>query len=246
MFVENYKITGKIVCETGLHIGGSSDSVDIGGSDNPIIRDSISNLPYIPGSSLKGKLRTLLELNDYDSSQSVLFNGGKPSTDSNCVAAQIFGIAADNSKEKDKVSLKYPTRIIVRDSYPTEETIKKWEESDNVIAGAEMKMENTIDRIKSTAMPRNIERVPKDSEFNFEIIFAKYDEDNDNFKDILKAMLLLEDSYLGGSGSRGYGKIKFKDIVISKRDVDYYINNQSEENDYKFETISKALSEFNE
>ena len=72
------------------------------------------------------------------------------------------------------------------------------------------------------------------------------DSQYNNFKDILKAMLLLEDSYLGGSGSRGYGKIKFKDIVISKRDVDYYINNQSEENDYKFETISKALSEFNE
>lgn len=245
MFLENYIITGKIVCETGLHIGGSNDSVDIGGSDNPIIRDSISNYPYIPGSSLKGKLRTLLELNDYDSSKSVCANDGKPSNDINCVATQIFGKAADKNKDETK-NMKYPTRIIVRDSYPTEETVEHWNNSDNVIAGAEMKIENTIDRIKSSAMPRNIERVPKDSEFEFEIIFSKYEEDNDNFKDLLMAMKLLEDNYLGGSGSRGYGKIKFRDMTISKRDVDYYINAKNVENEMKFESISKALSEFNE
>ena len=65
MFKENYIIQGKIVCKTGLHIGGSSDAIDIGGSDNVIIRDSVSGLPYIPGSSIKGKLRFLTELNDF-------------------------------------------------------------------------------------------------------------------------------------------------------------------------------------
>ena len=245
MFIENYIIKGIIVCETVLHIGGSNDSIDIGGSDNPVIRDSISNLPYIPGSSLKGKLRTLLELYYPDSTQSVLDNGGKPSTDTDCVATQIFGIAADNSADNDK-TLKFPTRIIVRDAYPTEETVEKWEKSDNIINGAELKIENTIDRIKSSAMPRNFERVPRGSEFNFEIIFSRYEDDENNFKDILKAMELLEDNYLGGSGSRGYGKIRFKDITISKRDVDYYINAQNEDSKNKFDSISEAISEFNE
>ncbi len=64
MFKENYVITGIILCETGLHIGGSNDSVEIGGSDNVVIRDGLTNYPYIPGSSLKGKLRSLIELND--------------------------------------------------------------------------------------------------------------------------------------------------------------------------------------
>ena len=72
MFKENYIITGQIVCETGLHIGGSTDSIEIGGSDNPVIRDSVTKLPFIPGSSLKGKLRSLLELYDPDSAKNVI------------------------------------------------------------------------------------------------------------------------------------------------------------------------------
>lgn len=245
MFVENYLIKGIISCETGLHIGGSNDSVDIGGSDNPIIRDSITNLPYIPGSSLKGKLRTLLELNDIDSSKSVWEKDGEPSSDINCVATQIFGIAANNkSEDLDKI-LKYPTRIIVRDSYPTKETEKKWRESEEVIAGAELKIENTIDRIRSTANPRNVERVPRGSEFNFEIILSKYEDDENNFGALLKAMKLLEDNYLGGSGSRGYGQIRFKDITILKRDVEYYVNEGKDENSLTFDSIDDAISEFN-
>ena len=92
MFKENYIIQGKIVCKTGLHIGGSSDAIDIGGSDNVIIRDPITGNPYIPGSSLKGKLRFLTELNDKDSAQSVINNNGKPADEHNCLSAKLFGI----------------------------------------------------------------------------------------------------------------------------------------------------------
>lgn len=66
MFKKNYIIKGEIVCKTGLHIGGSNDNIDIGGTDTVVIRDSVTDLPFIPGSSLKGKLRSLLELNDKD------------------------------------------------------------------------------------------------------------------------------------------------------------------------------------
>lgn len=116
MFKENFVIKGELVCETGLHIGGSNDNIDIGGTDNVIIRDVVSDLPFIPGSSLKGKLRSLFELNDKESAQSVMQNKGGPATDGDSKAAKIFGVSADNNKALD-----FPTRLIVRDAFPTEE-----------------------------------------------------------------------------------------------------------------------------
>lgn len=226
MFKENYIIKGIIECETGLHIGGSNDNVDIGGSDNVIIRDVVSGLPFIPGSSLKGKLRSLLELNDKDSAKSVIDNKGGPSTDENTVAAKIFGISADTGEE-----LKFPTRLIVRDSYPTSESIELWDKYEDIVGGAELKYENNINRITSKANPRNIERIPKGSSFDFEMIFSVYDDNDDNIKCIFKifeAMCLLEDNYLGGSGSRGFGQIKFKDISIIKRNTEYYKGNKNQ------------------
>ena len=217
MFKENYVISGKIVCLTGLHIGGSADSVDIGGSDNPVIRDSVTNLPYIPGSSLKGKLRNLLELNDEVSAQSVIKNDGKPSDDENSISAKVFGVSSDKKEQ-----LKFPTRIIVRDSYPSEETKELWTSQEEIFGGTELKYENNLNRIDSSANPRNIERVPKDSKFDFEIIFTVYENDEDLVKYVFESMLLLEDNYLGGSGSRGFGKVKFDEITVEKRGSDYY------------------------
>ena len=229
MFKENYIITGTIVCESGLHIGGSSDSVDIGGSDNPVIRDIITGYPYIPGSSLKGKLRSLLELADKKSSESVISNKGKVSTDEECIAVQLFGTTPkeDAKSDDDKT---YQTRTIVRDSLPTDDTIKKWENADELYAGREIKWENTINRITSEANPRNIERVPRGSEFSLEIIFSTYsDDESKNLVKLLEAMNLLENNYLGGSGSRGSGQISFKDINIVKRNIEYYTKNAEEE-----------------
>lgn len=218
MFKENYIIRGIIECETGLHIGGSNDNVDIGGSDNVIIRDVVSGLPFIPGSSLKGKLRSLLELNDENSAKNVIKNEGNPVNDENTIVAKIFGISADTGKE-----LKFPTRLIVRDSYPTEESIELWDKYEDIVEGAELKYENNINRITSKATPRNIERIPKGSSFNFEMIFSVYDEDeNNNILSVFESMLLLEDNYLGSSGSRGFGKVKFSNISVSKRDSNYY------------------------
>ena len=224
MFKENYIIQGKIVCKTGLHIGGSSDAIDIGGSDNVIIRDSVTGNPYIPGSSLKGKLRFLTELNDKTSAQSVIANDGKPADDPNCIASKLFGISAD---EKQTV-LKYPTRTIVRDAYPDEETLELWD-NEALISGAELKYENNINRINSGANPRNIERVPKDSKFDFEIVFSVYEDDDENISSLIDSMRLLEDNYLGGSGSRGFGQIKFEKIKLTKRTSDYYKENKDEE-----------------
>lgn len=239
MFKENYVIKGNIVCKTGLHIGGSSDNIDIGGSDNVLIRDSASGYPYIPGSSLKGKLRSLLELSDKKSARSVIENEGKVSTDKNCIAAKLFGVSAEDGNE----DLKFPTRTIVRDSYPTEETIKQWDINDELLNGAEFKWENTLNRITSYANPRNIERVPKGSKFDFEIIFSVYeDDDNANIVKLLESMRLLEDNYLGGSGSRGFGQVVFEDLMISKRNIEFYTDDEKEDIIAENSTVGDAIA----
>lgn len=240
MFKENFVIKGKLVCETGLHIGGANDAINIGGADSILIRDSVSDLPFIPGSSLKGKLRSLLELNDKKSIQSVLEKKGKSSTDEDSIAVKIFGISSDK-----KNNLKYPTRLIVRDSFPTEESIKLWEKQEEVVRGSELKWENTIDRITSRANLRSLERIPKGSSFNFEFIFSVYEEDENNLMGLFEAMRLLEDNYLGGSGSRGYGKVKFAKISITKRGQDYYKKDMDEEIIIENADISEAVKSIN-
>lgn len=240
MFKENFVIKGELVCETGLHIGGANDAINIGGADSIIIRDSVSDLPFIPGSSLKGKLRSLLELNDKKSIQSVLEKKGKSSTDEDSIAVKIFGISSDK-----KNNLKYPTRLIVRDSFPTEESIKLWEKQEEVVRGSELKWENTIDRITSRANPRSLERIPKGSSFIFEFIFSVYEEDEDNLMGVFEAMRLLEDNYLGGSGSRGFGKVKFTNISITKRGQDYYKKDVDEEVIIENADISEAVKSIN-
>lgn len=240
MFKENFVIKGKLVCETGLHIGGANDAINIGGADSILIRDSVSDLPFIPGSSLKGKLRSLLELNDKKFIQSVLEKKGKSSTDEDSIAVKIFGISSDK-----KNNLKYPTRLIVRDSFPTEESIKLWEKQEEVVRGSELKWENTIDRITSHANLRSLERIPKGSSFNFEFIFSVYEEDENNLMGLFEAMRLLEDNYLGGSGSRGYGKVKFANISITKRGQDYYKKDIDEEVIIENADISEAVKSIN-
>ena len=169
----------------------------------------------------------------------ILDNGGRVSTDENCIAPQIFGIGANDANE-----LKYPTRIIVRDSFPTEESIQLWEENEDIVRGSEIKYENTINRWTSAANPRNMERVPKDSSFNFEIIFSVYDEDSVNINNVLKSMNLLEDSYLGGGGSRGFGKIEFTNIKLINRDLKYYTEDEAEKviiEDANLEDVIQAM-----
>lgn len=215
-FQRNLIISGEISVETGLRIGGSSESIEIGGVENIVIRDPKSDLPYIPGSSLKGKMRSLLELSDKEASKNVVSNKGEPCKCGKCIVCKVFGTA---SKETDHG----PTRLIVRDSFPTEATIEEWKKMESVVQGTEVKYENVLNRLTSEANPRPQERVPRGSKFNFEMIFSIYsDEDYSNFKTIFETMKLLEDSYLGGSGTRGYGKIKFEKIQIIKRTIDYY------------------------
>jgi len=208
MKLENiYKITGQIVALTGLHIGGSSEIMEIGGMDNPVIKNPITNEPYIPGSSLKGKMRMLLEW--YEGK---IDKDGKvhECNEINCPICTIFGLSSN--KKENNIG---PTRIVVRDANLNKKWIELINEQNLIIT--ESKTENNINRITAHATPRPIERVPAGAEFDFEMIYKKFDlenkiDDEKNFLYILLAMKLLELDYLGGGGSRGSGKIEFKNI----------------------------------
>jgi len=215
-FERNYRICGRIECLTGLHIGGVAEELKIGGTDEPVIMDHVLKQPYIPGSSLKGKMRSLLEVRHSDD---WLMKDGAFHTcqEPSCDLCVTFGRSASERVEAG------PTRIIVRDSYPDKETLKLWDSTEDVLHGTEVKGENYLNRITSAAAPRFIERVPAGSSFGLEIIFSQYDEeDARRLKLVFEAMTLLEDNYLGASGSRGYGKIRFTDLTLMEKTLEDY------------------------
>lgn len=132
---------GKIVAVTGLHIGGSNQGLAIGGADSPVIRDPLTMVPYIPGSSLKGKMRSLLE-KQLDKSPN-----GRPCDCGSCVVCKIFGTSANKAKE--------PGRLIVRDAFMSNTSRNVLENSANTdMPYTEVKTEASIDRITSSANPR--------------------------------------------------------------------------------------------
>ncbi len=211
-------IKGRILVVTGLHIGASNENIEIGGMDNPIIKDPLpgSNAPYIPGSSLKGKMRSLIEVKEGKF-------GGKnnqgPCDCGKCRICAVFGTSAGKKTDDNKDNL-CPTRLIVRDAYLSEykenTEAKSWKEKfQEGDLPMETKYENTINRITGEANPRPLERVPGGVEFDFNFSFKAFENDPDKyFSTVLQAMKLLELDALGGSGSRGCGQIKFVDVVI--------------------------------
>ncbi len=228
-FQANFLLRGIISCETGLHIGGTSEGIEIGGLENIVIRDPKTGLPFIPGSSLKGKMRSLLELNYKDSTENIIADEGKPCKCGKCIPCKIFGSSAPDNKTSMDGRQQGPTRLVVRDSFTTADDLE-----------TELKSENTLNRITSEANPRHMERVPRGTEFNFEMIFSIYEEeDYSNFMKLIDSMKLLEDSYLGGSGTRGYGQIKFKEIEVLKRSAEYYTSGADETEIGSFDSLSE-------
>ncbi|MEA3402818.1 MAG: type III-A CRISPR-associated RAMP protein Csm3 [Armatimonadota bacterium] len=218
-------IRARLRCLTGLHIGGSQEGVEIGGVDNVVVKDPMTDLPYIPGSSLKGKMRSLLEWAEGKVEPGRRGSAPPHNCDrEDCVVCKVFGRSAGEEAAYG------PTRLAVADSFPTEETKKEWEAVLDRGINTEIKWENAIDRITSQANPRNFERVPRGSCFDVEMIFDVYRPDEEKLLDcVLLSLQLLEDSYLGGQGSRGYGRVKFEDLSVTRRPLEYYTNEGDEQ-----------------
>jgi CRISPR-associated protein Csm3 len=217
------QIQGTLVLHTGLHIGGGDTEMHIGGVDNQVVKNPVDGLPYIPGSSLKGKIRSLLEwklgLITVDNEGPYSFKQIKENQ-LNTEAAnllRLFGGAPYKGHET-KINVIGPTRLAFWDCSlnPTwkEEVLDK-----RNLSVFEAKSENTIDRISGTAgNPRFTERVIAGAQFNFRLSLKV--QDNENLLPlVLKGLKLLELDSLGGSGSRGYGKVKFENLEIDNQKI---------------------------
>lgn len=192
------QITGNILVETGMHIGGSTAFAAIGAVDMPVVKDGRTNLPIIPGSSLKGKMRSLL------AKQLNLTVAKTPNDD--CVElARLFGTAKEGSIKASR--LLFSDMVLVNEDELRNAGLQSL---------TEVKFENTINRATAIATPRQIERVVRGSVFNMDIIYNVDSEHTDevipDIKTLAEGLKLLQYDYLGGNGSRGYGKITFKNV----------------------------------
>lgn len=265
-----FRLNSILLVETGLHIGGGGENLDIGGLDKPVIRDPLTRHPYLPGSSIKGKLRSILErlLNKplnrpggsgtyrYESDdlesgftevtkdQFIPFEGART-----CPLSRVFGSTGTNCWIKSSVVSEQqlerlntlpktiegeeylkvkgrnaPARLIVRDCHLLPNSAKKLKEIDTGLYMTEWKFENGMDRITAAANPRQLERVPAGSEFQFELVYTVEDASQavEDLKNIAIAIAILEDDALGGHGSRGYGKVRFQNFEFSYRDIEQY------------------------
>lgn len=255
VLVANVIIRGKLECVTGTHIGGSAEKLEIGGLDSPVVRDPISGKPYIPGSSIKGKLRHLLEYITGGLNEPYQGEPGNVSMARDIV--RLFGIGAEvkelshdkesyneaMEKAKEQNKKEYLervkklknigiTRLIVRDAMPDAETVKLWEDELGEENYTELKAENFVDRLTSAANPRFIERVVAGSKFEIEFVYSVYRsfdqsdeaaiaEAGEDLGNLKLALRLLENNFIGKSGTRGYGKVRFHlldPIWLKKKD----------------------------
>jgi len=217
-----------LLIKSGLHIGGSNLSMAIGGADAVVIRDPLTQEPIIPGSSVKGKMRSLTEKllgkftkagNKNAHLQNLPFTD-----DSKHVICKLYGTASGG---EDQV----PSRLIVRDAKLDRDSEKDLKNTDGTdMLYTEVKTEVVIDRVTSAATPRQLERVPAGSVFSLELVLNVFeDDDEDELVNYVKVGLrLMEDDSLGGNGSRGSGEISINwDNIVTRQKVlkDYEAGN---------------------
>lgn len=225
------KITAILKLETGLHIGAASDFAPIGAVDSSFVRDPLTKQPIIPGSSLKGKLRTLLA-KSY--AEGYTLNSIEKDTDE---VKRLFGLGAGKSTESRS------SRLQFFDLKMTFDSCKKFGAMDLDTYIGEIKFENTINRITAVANPRQIERVPAGVEFNFQLIYniENPDEVKEDMTILANALQLLEMDYLGGSGSRGYGRVSFKNFNLETFSLDREKISKIEENLSTFQNLFEGV-----
>ena len=191
------EITGRLEVVTGLHIGGNGAFAAIGAVDSPVIRDAATNTPIIPGSSLKGKLRTLLA-KKYNENLAK-----KHDADAMCIK-ELFGAASTANNRAINGKLLFSDMFL-----ENKEDLDRRE-----IRPTEVKFENSISRTTAVANPRQIERVIRGAVFGLNLIYEVTDEARviDDMAILTDGLRMLQYDYLGGSGSRGYGKVKFTEL----------------------------------
>ena len=242
-FLGKLILEGEISCQTGLHIGAGKGSLEIGGADNPVVKDAFG-IPYIPGSSLRGRLRSLLEQSlglavpselvylSKRKGQEVRIHQSDRPDDEICV---LFG---RNPGRVEKVNgdaienpVATPARLTVYDAPLLIDSIttQMRENLDDELT--EVKSENAVDRITSQANPRTLERVPASARFRFRMVLdVLCAEDKPLLARVAEGLRLLEDDALGGGGSRGSGRVNFTGVSLTWRNKEYYAKGAPENN----------------
>ena len=234
-------LEGEMTCETGLHVGAGKGSLEIGGSDNPVVKDAYGR-PYVPGSSLRGKIRSLLEQSSgvaipselvYLSrrkGQEVRIHQSDRPDDEICL---IFGRNPGRMERVQGETLDTnqatPARLAVFDAPldPESITAQMRENLDDELT--EVKSENAIDRITSQANPRTLERVPAGARFRIRMVLDLLCAEDAILPGLLvQGLRLLEDDALGGGGSRGNGRVSFDNLKLTWRGREYYASGAEE------------------
>jgi CRISPR-associated protein Csm3 len=237
--IKKILIKGEIHALTGLHIGATNAGMSIGGVDAAVVRNPLTRQPYIPGSSLKGKMRSLLEKVEGKfgppQGKDIHYSPYRNILDSDI--PKIFGITPedlppeDSSKDskEQKKKVQPVSRLIVRDCPLNEKSAERlFASKDTDLPYTEVKTEVVIDRITSAATPRQLERVPAGAIFEMEMILNVYDGDNETtfLNKIFEGLALVQNDYLGGKGSRGSGQVKILVEELKKKEKEDYEKNK--------------------
>ncbi len=240
-FLGKMILEGEITCQTGLHIGAGKGSLEIGGADNPVVKDAFG-MPYIPGSSLRGRLRALLEqslglavpselvyLSKRRGQEVRIHQSDRPDDEICILFGRNPGRVEKVSGDAIEASTATPARLTFYDAPLIVDSItpQMRENLDDELT--EVKSENAVDRITSQANPRTLERVPAGARFRFRLVFdVLCPEDRPLLARVAEGLRLLEDDALGGGGSRGNGRVAFSALTLTWRNKDYYAKGASE------------------
>ncbi|MBV8896153.1 MAG: type III-A CRISPR-associated RAMP protein Csm3 [Acidobacteriaceae bacterium] len=240
-FLGKLILEGEIQCHTGLHIGAGKGSLEIGGADNPVVKDAFG-IPYIPGSSLRGRLRSLLEqtlglavpselvyLSKRKGQEVRIHHSDRPDDEVCILFGRNPGRVEKVTGEAIEAATATPARLTVYDAPLIVDSItpQMRENLDDELT--EVKSENAVDRITSQANPRTLERVPSGARFRFRMVLdVLCPEDRPLLGRVAEALRLLEDDALGGGGSRGNGRISFSNLSLTWRGKDYYAKGATE------------------
>src|SRR3982751_3655793 len=240
-FLGKLILEGEIACQTGLHIGAGKGSLEIGGADNPVVKDAFG-VPYIPGSSLRGRLRSLLEqtmglaipsemvyLSKRRGQEVRIHHSDRPDDEVCILFGRNPGRVEKVTGEAVEAATASPARLTIYDAPLVFDSItpQMRENLDDELT--EVKSENAVDRITSQANPRTLERVPAGARFRFRMVLdVLCPEDRPLIGRVVEGLRLLEDDALGGGGSRGNGRIAFSSLNLSWRSKDYYANGSTE------------------
>ena len=212
-------LRGSIRCLTGLHIGARSDDPAVGGIDEAVLRDPLTLRPYIPGSALRGKLRSLSEQAEgrppnWESGGVHLHLCPRPPA---CAVCRLFGLPSQLKTAR-------PGRLIVRDVSLSEDSAQRLAALRTDLPFTEVRVEAAVDRRSAVVTSREIELVPASAVFSdMELVLNVYeDQDLTDFGTLVRALALLEDGYLGGGGSRGSGSVRCEQLAVIPRSVASY------------------------